>query len=196
MDRLQFIESQLQASETLFSALRREMGPAIQRGAEMMIAVLQRGNKILVCGNGGSAADAQHFAAELVGRLQRDRKALPAIALTADIANLTAIGNDYGFDQIFRRQVEALGVAGDLLVTISTSGNSPNILEAIAAAQQQGVQVLALAGRGGGRMSELADHALVMPDRTSMHIQEGHIAIIHIWCALIEDILFPPATSS
>ncbi len=194
MNPSDFIIQQLEESEALFARIRQEMAAAIARGAEMMIDTLRRGNKILICGNGGSAADAQHFAAELVGRLQRDRKALPAIALTTDTSILTAVGNDYGFSTIFRRQVEAWGDDGDLLLAISTSGNSPNVLEAIGAARQQGLQVLALAGRDGGEMSNRADHALVVPARTSQHIQEGHIAIIHIWCALIEDTLFPAAS--
>ncbi|HOT95841.1 MAG TPA: D-sedoheptulose 7-phosphate isomerase [bacterium] len=194
MNELDFIEKQLQESEALFATLRNELGAAIQQGAGMIIDALRRGKKILICGNGGSAADAQHFAAELVGRLQRDRTPLPAIALTTDTSILTAVGNDYGFDKIFRRQVEAWGEAGDLLLAISTSGNSPNILEAIAAARQLGLQVLTLAGRDGGAMSACADLALVVPARTSQHIQEGHIGIIHIWCALVEDTLFPPAS--
>jgi len=192
MNRLTFIDRQMQESVELFEAIRRELGPAISRGAEMMISVLRSGGKILICGNGGSAADAQHFAAELVGRLQRDRKALPAIALTTDTSIITAVGNDYGFNKVFRRQVEAWGAPGDLLLAISTSGNSPNVLEAIAAAREQGMQVLALAGRSGGEMAGLSDLAVVMPARSSQHIQEGHIAIIHIWCALVEDTLFPP----
>ena len=191
MERLTFIDEQMRESVELFEAIRREMGPAISRGAEMMIDTLRRGGKLLICGNGGSAADAQHFAAELVGRLQRERKALAAIALTTDTSILTAVGNDYGFAKVFRRQVEAWGEPGDLLLAISTSGNSPNVLEAIDAARAQGMQVLSLAGRSGGEMDGLSDLALVMPARSSQHIQEGHIAIIHIWCALVEESLFP-----
>jgi D-sedoheptulose 7-phosphate isomerase len=190
MDSSSYIDLQLQETTQLFESIRNEMNDLIRQGAEMMIDTLRRGNKILICGNGGSAADAQHFAAELVGRLQRDRGALPAIALTTDTSILTAVANDYGYDKVFRRQVEAWGQRGDLLLAISTSGNSPNVLAAIAAAREQGLRILSLAGRGGGEMAALSDLALVMPARTSQHIQEGHIAIIHIWCALIEDTLF------
>lgn len=194
MDPLAFIDVQLQESAQILEAIRRELIDGVHLGAEMMISTLRQGKKILICGNGGSAADAQHFAAELVGRLQRDRKALPAISLTTDTSILTAVGNDYGFEKIFRKQVEAWGQPGDLLLAISTSGNSPNVLEAIAAAREQHMQVVALAGKSGGEMARLADLALVMPSQSSQHIQEGHIAIIHIWCALVEDTLFPPVT--
>jgi D-sedoheptulose 7-phosphate isomerase len=191
MDPLTFIDSELQEGSRIFEKIRREMCEPIRQGADMMIDALRVGKKIMICGNGGSAADAQHFAAELVGRLQRDRKALPAIALTTDTSIITAVANDYGYDKIFRKQVEAWGQPGDLLVAISTSGNSPNVLEAIAAAREQGLLVLSLAGKGGGEMALRSDLALVMPSPISQHIQEGHIAIIHIWCALIEDTLFP-----
>ena len=191
-DPLKFIDEQLRETSALIEAIRQDWNEAICRGSEMLVRTLQAGKKILVCGNGGSAADAQHFAAELVGRLQRNRKALPAIALTTDTSILTAVGNDYGFEKIFRRQVEAWGEEGDLLLAISTSGNSPNVLEAITAAKERGMQVLSLGGKGGGAIAALADFTLVMPAQTSQHIQEGHIAILHIWCALIEETLFPP----
>ncbi len=171
--------------------IRADFREAILESAETMIAALRNGRKILICGNGGSAADASHFAAELVGRLQRDRRALPAIALTTDISILTAVGNDYGYDQVFRKQVEALGQSGDVLIAISTSGNSPNILTAIETARLQGMTVIGLSGRTGGEMVSMCDQALIMPAASSQHIQEGHIAIIHIWCALIENTLFP-----
>lgn len=192
METTDFIAQELDGSVRVFEEIRSSLLEPIRQGAEMMIAALRRGNKILICGNGGSASDSAHFAAELVGRLQRDRRALPAIALTTDTAILTAVGNDYGFDQVFRKQVEGWGASGDVLVTISTSGNSPNLIAAIDAARSQQMQILALGGKGGGRMASLADLALVMPSHSSQHIQEGHIAIIHIWCALIEDALFPP----
>jgi D-sedoheptulose 7-phosphate isomerase len=192
MESSHFIEQELAESTRVIDAIRTTMLEPIRQGAEMMIEVLRQGSKILICGNGGSASDSAHFAAELVGRLQRDRRALPAIALTTDTAILTAVGNDYGFDKVFSKQVEGWGKAGDLLVAISTSGNSPNILEAVAAARQQGMQILALGGKSGGELARRADLALVMPSHSSQHIQEGHIAIIHIWCALIEDAFFPP----
>ncbi len=163
----------------------------IAKLAEEMIACLRRGNKLLICGNGGSASDSQHFAAELVGRLQRDRFPLPAIALTSDIAILTAVGNDYGFEQIFLRQVQALGRPGDILVGLSTSGNSPNVLQAMQAAAEQQIRTLMLSGKGGGEMARRADEAIVIKSDISQYIQEGQLAIIHIWCELIEDAIFP-----
>lgn len=192
METTDFIAQELAGSVRVLDEIRSSLLEPIRQGAEMMIAALRRGNKILICGNGGSASDSAHFAAELVGRLQRDRRALPAIALTTDTAILTAVGNDYGFDKVFRKQVEGWGAAGDVLVALSTSGNSPNIIEAVDAARSQQMQVLALGGKGGGALAGLADLALVMPSHSSQHIQEGHIAIIHIWCALIEDAFFPP----
>jgi len=191
MDPITFIDVQLQESAEIMARIRADFREAILESAETMIAALRNGRKILICGNGGSAADASHFAAELVGRLQRDRRALPAIALTTDISILTAVGNDYGYDQVFRKQVEALGQSGDVLIAISTSGNSPNILTAIETARLQGMTVIGLSGRTGGEMVSMCDQALIMPAASSQHIQEGHIAIIHIWCALIENTLFP-----
>ncbi len=191
MDPITFIDVQLQESAQIMTRIRADFREAILEAAETMIAALRNGHKILICGNGGSAADASHFAAELVGRLQRDRRALPAIALTTDISILTAVGNDYGYDQVFRKQVEALGQSGDVLIAISTSGNSPNILTAIETARLQGMTVIGLTGRTGGEMVPVCDQALIMPAASSQHIQEGHIAIIHIWCALIENTLFP-----
>ena len=191
MDPITFIDVQLQESAQIMTRIRADFREAILEAAETMIAALRNGHKILICGNGGSAADASHFAAELVGRLQRDRRALPAIALTTDISILTAVGNDYGYDQVFRKQVEALGQSGDVLIAISTSGNSPNILTAIETARLQGMTVIGLTGRTGGEMVPVCDQALIMPAASSQHIQEGHIAIIHIWCEIIEDTLFP-----
>ncbi len=148
---------------------------------------LQRGNKVLIAGNGGSAADAQHFAAELVGRFLRERAALPALALTTDSSILTAIGNDYGFEQIFSRQVEALAQAGDLLIGISTSGNSQNVCRAAEKAKQQGCSVLALVGEAGGKLAGLADLVLAVPSRYTPHVQEGHLLLVHLLCGLVEN---------
>jgi D-sedoheptulose 7-phosphate isomerase len=147
---------------------------------------LKRGCRILICGNGGSAADAQHFAAELSGRYVKERRALAGIALTVDTSALTAIGNDYGFDQVFARQVEALGRPGDLLVGISTSGNSPNVLLAVAAAKALGMRTLALVGRDGGRLKLLADDALVVPCAVTARIQEIHMMTYHFWCEALD----------
>ena len=151
-----------------------------------MIAALRQGHKVLFLGNGGSAADAQHLAAELVGRLALDRAAMPALALTADTSVLTALGNDYGFEEIFRRQVEALGIRGDVLVAISTSGKSKNVLKALAAARDRGMTTIGFAGATGGDMAALCDTCLCMPSRETQKIQEGHIVVGHIVCGLVE----------
>ncbi len=154
--------------------------------ADDMAERLQRGCRVLVCGNGGSAADAQHFAAELSGRYVKERRALAGIALTTDTSALTAIGNDYGFDHIFSRQVEALGRPGDLLIGISTSGNSPNVMLAVTAAKQLGVRTLGLLGHEGGKLRTLVDDALVVPCPVTARIQEVHQMIYHFWCEAIE----------
>lgn len=186
----QIVTQRLQESaETILALLKQE--EAIFGMAEELVRCLKEGNKLLICGNGGSAADSQHFAAELVGRLQRDRAPLPAMALSTDTSILTAIGNDYSYDEIFSKQVEALARPGDILIGISTSGRSANVLKAVAAAKARQVKTLALSGRDGGPLAQAADRTIVVPSRTSQHIQEGHIAIIHIWCEIIEDTLFP-----
>jgi D-sedoheptulose 7-phosphate isomerase len=150
-------------------------------------SALSSGAKLLFCGNGGSAADAQHAAAELTGRFRRERRALAAIALTADSSALTAIGNDYGFDAIFSRQVEALGRRGDVLVAISTSGNSANVLNAVEKAAEIGVQTVGLTGMDGGKLAKLADVAIVVPALETERIQEVHIFLLHCLCAAIEE---------
>jgi len=147
---------------------------------------IKEGGKVLFCGNGGSAADSQHLAAELVGKLMFDRPGLPAIALTTDTSALTAIGNDYGFERIFARQVDALGRRGDVLVGISTSGNSANIKAALATARERGLVTVGLTGGSGGTMAPLCDHLVVVPSAETQKIQEGHILIGHVICALIE----------
>ncbi len=155
--------------------------------ADDMAERLRRGCKILVCGNGGSAADAQHFAAELTGRYVKERKALAAIALTTDTSSLTALGNDYSFDRIFARQVEALGRPGDLLVGISTSGNSPNVIQAVEAAHALGMRTLGLLGKDGGRLGALVDDALVVPSTVTARIQEVHLMVYHFWCEVLDE---------
>ena len=151
---------------------------------------LQRGGKLLVAGNGGSAADAQHLVAEFVVRLTVDRPALRAVALTTDTSILTAGGNDYGFEAVFARQIEALGQAGDVFLGISTSGNSPNILRALRQAKLQGMATFGFSGNGGGMMRELCDWNVVVPSRTTMNIQESHLALEHIFCMLVERFTF------
>lgn len=164
---------------------------AIVSAAKLIAETFNSGGKLLLCGNGGSAADCQHMAAEFTSRLTKefDRPGLPAIALTTDTSFLTAYANDVDFDGVFGRQVEALGKAGDVLIAISTSGNSKNIIRAVGAARQNGVRVIALTG-SGGRLKELADVAVSVPSSITSHIQEAHLAIEHIICDLVEHILF------
>jgi D-sedoheptulose 7-phosphate isomerase len=159
--------------------------------AAACIDALRRGNKILFAGNGGSAADAQHLAGELVSRFNYDRPGLAAFALTTDSSVLTAIGNDYGYERLFARQVEAVGVAGDVLIAISTSGKSPNVVAALQAARAKGLVTVGLTGRAGGRLPELCDHCLRTPSDETPRIQEGHIAMGHTICWLIERAIFP-----
>jgi D-sedoheptulose 7-phosphate isomerase len=147
-------------------------------------------NKTILAGNGGSAADAQHIAAELVGRYGFDRPSIPSLALTTDTSNLTAIGNDYGYDKVFSRQLEGMGQAGDIFIGISTSGNSANIINAFHSAKTKGIMTVALVGRDGGEMAKLADYAIVIPSNSTPRIQESHILIGHILCDIIEKEIF------
>ncbi|AEF95810.1 D-sedoheptulose 7-phosphate isomerase [Methanotorris igneus] len=162
----------------------------LRKSIEIIAEVLKNGNKILICGNGGSAADAQHFAAEIVGRFKLERKGLPAIALTTDTSILTAIGNDYGFEMIFERQVEALGKKGDVLVGISTSGNSKNVIRAVNKAKEMGIYTIGLLGKGGGKLKDIVDLALVVPSNDTARIQECHLTIYHVICEEVEKRLF------
>ena len=187
------IGSQIRSHCQVMAALERDLAPAMESVVSLLVAAFKGGNKLLVMGNGGSAADAQHFAAEIVGRFKLERRALPAIALTTDSSILTAIGNDYGFDCIFSRQIEAHAVAGDVVVGISTSGNSGNIQAALAAASKLGCRTVALLGRDGGSIRAMAEFPLVVPSDDTPRIQEGHIAIIHIVCDLVEKKLFASA---
>lgn len=163
-----------------------ELAPDVDRVAARLATALQGGGKLMLCGNGGSAADSQHLAAELTGRLVNDRRPLAGLALSTDSSALTCIGNDYGFDAVFERQVRALGRAGDALILISTSGNSANLLRAAEAARALGVLTVGLLGRDGGKLLPLCDDALVVPSHTTARIQEAHIFIGHHWCAQIE----------
>ena len=160
--------------------------PVLESIARAMTATLRAGGKILWCGNGGSAGDSQHLAAELVGRFRRQRRGLASLALTADSSALTSIANDYGYEAVFSRQVEALGVAGDLLVGISTSGNSQNVVAALEAARSQGLTTVAFTGAGGGRMAKLADHLFAVESKETARIQEAHILAGHMLCDWIE----------
>lgn len=166
----------------LMSGLRREVVMA----AGWLAEAIRNGGKILVCGNGGSAADAQHLAAELVGRFQRERGALPAIALTTDTSIITAVGNDYGFHAIFERQTDGLALPGDVLVGISTSGNSENVLRAVECARRKQIRTVGLLGGDGGAIAAAVELALTVPSRVTAHVQEAHIFILHAICAMIE----------
>jgi len=147
---------------------------------------LKLGNKLLICGNGGSAADSQHFAAEVVGRFEKERKGFSAIALTTDTSALTAIGNDYGFDKVFSRQVEALGQKGDILIGISTSGNSKNVIEAVKVAKGLGIFTVGLLGKDGGQLKDLVDKAFIIRSNNTARIQEVHITFIHAICRVLD----------
>lgn len=162
--------------------------PDIERACDLLTDTLQHGKKVLIAGNGGSAADAQHIAAELSGRFVKNRKALPGIALTTDTSALTAIANDYGYDYVFARQVEALAQPGDLFIGISTSGNSEVVLRAFKTAREMGCQTLGLSGRDGGKMNGLCDLNIVVPSDTTARIQEIHILIGHILCQAVDDL--------
>jgi D-sedoheptulose 7-phosphate isomerase len=166
------------------------LSPTIAEAAQAIAAALAAGNKVLVMGNGGSAADAQHLAAELVGRFLRERRALPAIALTTDTSILTAVGNDYGFDEVFKRQVEALAAGGDVVIGISTSGRSNNVFHALTAANTRGCRTIGLLGRDGGNIAGIVEFNLTVPVQETPHIQEAHGAIIHIICDLVEQTMF------
>ena len=169
------------------------LAPAITRGASMLASALRAGGKILSCGNGGSAADAQHFSSELLNRFERERPGLAAIALTTDSSTLTSIANDYAYAEVFAKQVRALGSPGDVLLAISTSGNSENVNRAIAAAQERGLRVLALSGRDGGAMARLLsanDVEMRVPAQSTARIQETHLLVIHCLCDLLDHELF------
>ena len=188
-----FIQGEFDKSLANFKAMAADaaLRAQIVRAVALCVTALRAGRKILFAGNGGSAADAQHWAGELVSRFYYDRPGLPAIALTTDTSILTAIGNDYGYDYTFARQVEALGQAGDVFVAISTSGNSPNVIRAVEAAKARDVAVIGFTGQAGGKLAPLADLCFRVPSNETPRIQEGHEFIGHLLCALIESEMFP-----
>jgi D-sedoheptulose 7-phosphate isomerase len=163
-----------------------QLGPDVERAAVMMREVLRHGGTLFFCGNGGSAADAQHLATEYVVRYMKNRRALPAIALTTDTSLITAAGNDLGFDEIFARQVEALVTARDALIIHSTSGTSPNVIKAAEAARRKGAQVVAFSSRDGGRLCSIADHSIIVPTERTDRAQEIHLCLEHAICEIIE----------
>jgi D-sedoheptulose 7-phosphate isomerase len=169
------------------SLVRDRLAGKIAKSADIIAVALKRGNKVLIMGNGGSAADSQHFAAELVGRFLIERKGLPAIALTTDTSVLTAVSNDYGFDQVFKRQVQALAVPSDVVIGISTSGHSQNVFNALTAAKETGCTTLALLGKDGGSIANIVDLDLTVPADDTPFVQEAHSTILHLVCLLVEN---------
>ncbi len=187
------IRNQIQATVDNFTVMSadEELLELIGEIASVCVAALRNGKKVLFAGNGGSAADSQHLAGELVSRFYYDRPGLPSFALTTDTSVLTAIGNDYGYERLFARQIEAVGQAGDVFFAISTSGRSPNILEAVGAARDKDLITVGMTGKTGGELVGLCDHCLCVPSDSTPRIQEGHIVMGHIICCLIEEQMFP-----
>lgn len=190
------IKAQLQSHREVMELVESRLAERLEAAVELVATALSEGNKLLVMGNGGSAGDAQHLAAEIVGRFKLERRGLPAIALTTDTSILTAIGNDYGFEQVFRRQVEALAAPGDVVVGISTSGNSPNVLAALSLAREMGCRTVGFLGRDGGTIGPMVDLDLTVPSQDTPRIQEGHITMIHILCDLVERRMFGDAATN
>lgn len=184
------ILTQLREHRAMIERIECDLAFRIEQLATRLIETFRIGNKLLIMGNGGSAADAQHFAGEIVSRFRIERPALPAIALSTDSSILTAIGNDYGFERVFARQIEALASPGDAVIGISTSGNSPNILNGLEVARQAGCTTIGLLGRDGGSIKSVCDIPFIIPSPDTPRIQEGHITVIHILCDLIEQGLF------
>jgi D-sedoheptulose 7-phosphate isomerase len=179
----QFFEESIKVKQDAFS----KNANIIEEVVAVMLAALKQGNKILFCGNGGSAADSQHIAAEFIGRFKKERQSLAAVALTTDTSILTAIGNDYGFDFVFSRQVEGIANEGDVLVGISTSGNSKNVIEAVNLAKKMNVKTVSFTGNDGGPLGSLTDFHINVPSSDTARIQESHICIAHIICELVEN---------
>jgi len=183
---MNIFQNALGAHRNLFLSLD-SLGEVVVTAGFMCAQSLAASNKIMICGNGGSAADAQHIASELTGRFVKDRKALAGLALTTDTSALTSIANDYQFESIFSRQVEGLGKPGDVLIGISTSGNSANVYQAVLTAKAEGIKTIGLLGRDGGKIAPLVDCAIIVPSDTTALIQEAHIFIGHVLCAMIEE---------
>jgi D-sedoheptulose 7-phosphate isomerase len=182
------VKKQLSQSVATMTAVLNDASihAAVVAAARITAEAMRAGRKLMVCGNGGSAADAQHLVAEFVSRLTLDRPALRAIALTTDSSILTAIGNDYGYENVFERQIEALGIEGDVLLAISTSGNSKNCIKALTLARSMGIHTVSYLGNGGGAMKQLSDISVIIPSSVTMNIQESHLALEHIFCLVVE----------
>lgn len=190
-DRLARVRASLEESARLTRETLEVAGLRIAEAGELLVATFREGGRLLAIGNGGSAADAQHLCAELAGRFDRERPALPALALTANSSDVTAIGNDYGFERVFARLVEAHGRRGDALIAISTSGNSPNVVAGVEAARDRGLRVVGLLGKGGGLLAARVDVAISVPSDVTARVQECHTAVLHALCELVEGELFP-----
>jgi D-sedoheptulose 7-phosphate isomerase len=180
----------------LAAALSGELGAPVERAGRLIVESMRSGGKLLACGNGGSAADAQHFVAELLGRMGPERRSLPAVTLSVDPSAVTAIGNDYGYDNVFARQVEGLGRKGDVLLAISTSGRSPNVLRAIRTARDSGMRVVALSGKGGDPLLEECDVCIHIPAESTQRVQELHMAVLHAICEHVDEQVLSGALTS
>jgi D-sedoheptulose 7-phosphate isomerase len=195
MDAKKFIIDSLNESSETKLKIKDQLTEEILKAVDLLTACYKTGNKLLLCGNGGSAADCQHIATEMMIRLNHhiQRPALPAIALTTDTSNLTAGGNDIGFENVFARNVEGLGIKGDVLLAISTSGNSPNVIKAVEMAHKKGMKVIGFLGSNGGKLKAIVDLPITIPSSNVQRIQEGHITVAHIICELVEDKLYGKA---
>ena len=189
---IEFAKSEIKQTQETFQNILEDdsLISKLEHLAQISASALQKGNKIIFCGNGGSAADSQHLAAELVSKLYKDRPALAAIALTTDTSAITAIANDYGYENLFSRQIDAVGKKGDILIGISTSGRSQNVLNGITKAKELGITTIAFLGENGRDIGEASDYQLNIPSYKTPKIQEAHIALGHIYCAIIEQIIF------
>lgn len=187
VERNSVIERSLRQHLEVFNKVLGEITGPIDDCAKVLIETFKAGKKVLICGNGGSAADAQHIAAEFVGRYETERRALPSVALTTDTSALTALANDYDFERIFSRQVDALAVEGDCLIAISTSGNSRNVIAAVIAARNRGCSIVAMTGSAGKKLASLSDACILVPSDRTARIQEAHITIAHIWCEMVDE---------
>lgn len=180
------VSASLEEHTKTFDAVYADLRDEIRKCGEIIVETFRRGNKVLVLGNGGSAADAQHLAAEFVGRYETERVSLPSIALTTDTSALTAISNDYGFEKVFARQVESLAANGDCIVAISTSGNSPNVIAAVMEARRRGARIIGMSGAGGRKLASICDASIMVPANRTARIQEVHITVCHIWCEMVD----------